>query len=128
MTFVLPCVRAFRKYQTLSCLIGPPNDPFTSYTFESGVGAASPAARSASLKLSPDNFLPVKLMKSAPDFLLPPVLGTTLITRPAVSDSPSPPAVVNVTSWALPTSATYDGGWLPPGGLPMLSPSTVIRP
>jgi len=39
--------------------------------------------------MSPDSFLPVKLMKSAPDFLLPPVLGTTLITRPAVSDSPS---------------------------------------
>src|SRR5712692_4245707 len=110
MVFVLPCVRAFRKYQTLSRLIGPPNDPFKSYTFESGVGAVSPAALSASLKLSPDNFLPVKLMKNAPDFLLPPVLGPPLITRPAVSDSPRSPAVVNVPSWALPTSAIYDVG------------------
>ena len=95
---VLPCVRAFRKYHTLSLLIAPPKDPFTSYTFDSGVGAPSPAAFSSSVKLSPDNFSPVKFMNKAPEFLLPPVFGTTFITSPAVSDSPSPPAVVNVTS------------------------------
>ena len=110
MVLRLPCVRAFTKYQTLSCMIGPPKAPFKSYTFESGVGAVRPAVLSESLKLSPDNFSPVKLMKNDPDVLLPPVLGTTLITRPAVSDSPSPPAVVKVTSWALPTSAMYEVG------------------
>ncbi len=64
----------------------------------------------------------------APEVELPPVFGTMFITSPAVSDSPRPPAVVNVTSCALPTSAMYAGGWLPPGGLPMFNPSTVIRP
>jgi hypothetical protein len=76
-----------------------------SYTFERGVGAVRPAAFNSSVKLSPESFSPVKLMNSEPDVMFPPVFGTTLITRPAVSDSPMPPAVVNVTSWALPTSA-----------------------
>src|SRR5215467_11209352 len=107
MILVAPCVRPLMKYQTRSCLMGPPNDPLTSYTFDSGVGAERPGML---LVLSPLNFSPVKLMKRAPDFRLPPVFGTTLITRPAVSDSPSPPAVVNVTSCALPTSAIYDVG------------------
>ena len=37
--------------------------------------------------------------------LLPPCFGTMFICTPAVSDSPSPPDVVIVTSWALPMSA-----------------------
>src|ERR1044072_6716692 len=49
------------------------------------------------------------------------------IVRPAVSISPRPPDVSIVTSCALPTSAVKFGGWLPPGGLLMFSPSTVAR-
>ena len=60
--------------------------------------------------------------------MLPPVLGTMFITRPAVSDSPSPPEVVNEISSELPTSTEKPGGWLPPGGLPTFSPSIVMRP
>jgi hypothetical protein len=40
-----------------------------------------------------------------PRMALPPVFGTTFITSPAVSDSPRPPDVVKVTSWAFPISA-----------------------
>ena len=68
------------------------------------------------------------LKKSDPVIRLPPVFGTMFIVRPAVSVSPRPPEVMNVTSCALPTSAMYAGGWLPPGGLPMLRPSIVRRP
>src|SRR6266478_5659393 len=98
MIFVLPWVRAFTKYHTRSFLTGPPKDPLRSYTLDSGVGAVRPAASNASLKLSPDSFSPVKLKNAAPETELPPVLGTTFITSPAVSDSPSPPDVVNETS------------------------------
>ena len=43
--------------------------------------------------------------RRTPECVLPPVFGTMFITRPAVSDSPRPPDVVNVTSWELPMSA-----------------------
>jgi hypothetical protein len=52
----------------------------------------------------------VPLKKTEPEMRLPPVFGTTFIVRPPVSDSPRPPEVENVTSSALPTSATYAGG------------------
>ena len=107
---VLPCVRAFTKYHRRSLLIGPPNAPLRSYTLENGVGAARPASLSSCVKLSDCRFSPVALKYTAPEMSLPPVLGTTFITSPAVSASPRPPDVVKVTSWALPMSAMYCGG------------------
>jgi hypothetical protein len=106
MVLVLPCVRAFRKYHTLSFLMGPPKDPFRSYTLLIGVGACRPASLMACVKLSDSSFSPVPVKKMAPEFRLPPVFGTRFITRPAVSCSPRPPEVVNEISCAFPTSAT----------------------
>ena len=62
--------------------------------------------------------------KARPEKRLPPCFGTMFICRPAVSVSPRPPDVSIVTSCALPMSAVKFGGWLPPGGLLMFSPST----
>src|SRR6185436_1873516 len=91
MVRVLPWVRAFTKYQTRSFLIGPPYDPFRSYTLLIGVGACRPAALISSVKLSDSSGSPVALKKNAPDPRFPPVFGARFITSPAVSDSPSPP-------------------------------------
>ncbi len=106
MIFVLPCVRALAKYQMRSVLIGPPTDPFRSYTLLVGVAACRPWSFSACVRLSDSSFSPVPLKKIDPLTLFPPVFGTRFITRPAVSDSPSPPVVTNDTSCAFPTSAT----------------------
>ena len=72
----------------------------------SGVAATRPWSFNSWVKLSACRFSPVPLAKIEPLIELPPVFGTMFITSPAVSASPSPPDVVKVTSWALPTSAT----------------------
>src|SRR4051812_43343505 len=71
MRRVLPCVRALMKYQTLSCLIGPPIAPFRSYTFVSGVAAARPCAASSGVTLLDCSFSPVPVKNTDPETLLP---------------------------------------------------------
>ena len=99
-----PCVRAVAKYHSLSFISGPPTDPFTSQAFCSELGATSPAALSASVKLFPCIPLFEPLAKKLPWTVLPPVFGTKFMIGPLVSASPRPPEVVTFTSWALPGS------------------------
>ena len=85
-------------------------------------------SQSSGVTLFACSFCPVPLKKSDPDILLPPVFGTMFIVRPAVSVSPRPPEVMNVTSWALPTSAIYAETPPPLLGAPTFMPSIWMAP
>ena len=65
----------------------------------SGVAAVTPWSFNAGVRLSDCSLLPVPLAKNGPVHrCCRRSCGTMFITSPAVSDSPRPPAVVNVTS------------------------------
>ena len=94
----------------------------------SGACGVTPWLFKSGVTLSDCRDPPVPLTKSDPWRELPPLFETMFITTPEVSTSPSPPAVVNVTSSALPTSRTTLVAELPLGGLPIVRPSSKSRP
>ena len=69
-------------------------------------GCRNALSGQSAVRLLDRNFAPVPLAKNEPRNELPPLFGTMFIMRPAVSDSPNPPAVTNVTSCDCPTSTT----------------------
>src|SRR5437868_2515549 len=94
--------------------MAPPAVAYTSHTLSRLFGVASPAAFcSAVQQLLPCIAPFAKSVYHDPRSELPPSRGTRLIVRPAVSDSPRPPDVVYVISWAMPTGRMYSASAAP---------------
>ena len=104
MSVYSPSVRATPKNHTLSRLIGPPIEKLVSQFLMILVGAGMPNDFSTSSTLLLCDHYPARLAKKVPANMLPPVLGTMLNCGPPRSASPSPPATVSCTSWALTVS------------------------
>ena len=106
--------------------MGPPTARLTSHTFFSSDGALKPASFNSWVKLLLCMAGPAPAKKNCPEYALPPVRGTTLITGPPISASASPPVVLIVISAEFPVSTISSE--TPPVAPPVLIPSTFRRP
>src|SRR4030095_1184506 len=97
-------IRVENQNQTLSRLIGPPNDSLRSKVLTILVGVASPATFNASEKLSPCRSWLVKLTNVEFENRLPPSRGMKLMRTPAVGRAAASEVVSRVTSAPAPQS------------------------
>ena len=119
-------LRMCPKNHTLSRLIGPPIEKFTSQTLSSFDGDRRPASFSACVKLSLCIPSRAPMANRVPEKVFPPERGTMLIDAPPFSASARPPVRLTVTSAALLVSSAMSE--TPPVEPPVVIPSIRSRP